>query len=224
MIKHVRITNFKSLGDVSVDLDPVTVVIGQSGTGKSNFFDALRFLRDCVKSLNAQFAADTQGGWARIKPVTANGQVSLSFSLRFTGPLDDYSYFLAFHPGLSDQVKEEKLTLGKRVLFHRDAGRWIEAPTVVSPPPPNLGTPVLGAITGVREITRAHLLMGDGLSFFGFSDDVLLAPGRQPDRQTGLTKSGDNFLTNTRCDRYGPTGLGSSAGDGSSAKTAKSVD
>ena len=35
MIKRIRITNFKSLQDVSVELSPVTVLIGRSGSGKS---------------------------------------------------------------------------------------------------------------------------------------------------------------------------------------------
>lgn len=36
MITRVRIQNFRSLVDVTVDLEPLTVLIGRSGTGKSN--------------------------------------------------------------------------------------------------------------------------------------------------------------------------------------------
>ena len=48
MIHRIRIQNYKSLRDVSVDLSPVTVLIGKGGTGKSNFVSAIRFLRDCL--------------------------------------------------------------------------------------------------------------------------------------------------------------------------------
>ena len=48
MLKRVHVRNFKSLGDVTVDLEPVTVLIGRSGTGKTNFVEALRFLRDSL--------------------------------------------------------------------------------------------------------------------------------------------------------------------------------
>lgn len=72
MIKNVSITNFKSLGDVSVDLDSVTVLIGRSGTGKSNFLDAMRFLRDCAKSLHWNQAVANQGGLNRIIPGRAD--------------------------------------------------------------------------------------------------------------------------------------------------------
>jgi Predicted ATPases len=86
MIKQVRITNFKSLSDVSVDLEPVTILIGRSGTGKSNFIDALRFLRDCVVSRSGDIASSIQGGWPMIVPATASGQVNVSFLIRFTSP------------------------------------------------------------------------------------------------------------------------------------------
>jgi recombinational DNA repair ATPase RecF len=48
MIKRIRIQNFRSLVDVTVDLDSLTVLIGRSGTGKSNFVDAIRFLRNSL--------------------------------------------------------------------------------------------------------------------------------------------------------------------------------
>ncbi len=200
MIKHVRIKNFKSLTDVSFDLEPVTVLIGRSGTGKSNLFDALRFLRDCVQSLNGQVASHNLGGWARIIPATASGPVSISFSVRFAGPglAEEYEYILAFrqlppHPG--PQLTEEKLSLGGRVLFHRDAGRWVQAPSVVNVPAPNSATLMLGAVTGVREINRAQSLLGSGLAFYAFPDDVLLRSGSGPaPSQTGLTERGENFL------------------------------
>jgi len=50
MIHCIRIQNFKSLRDVTVDLSPVTVFIGKSGTGKTNFASAIRFLRDYLAS------------------------------------------------------------------------------------------------------------------------------------------------------------------------------
>ena len=50
MIHHFHVQNFKSIVDVDVDLSPVTVLVGKSGTGKSNFVQALRFLRDVLLS------------------------------------------------------------------------------------------------------------------------------------------------------------------------------
>ena len=36
MIHRFRVQNFKSIVDVDVDLSPVTVLVGKSGTGKSS--------------------------------------------------------------------------------------------------------------------------------------------------------------------------------------------
>src|SRR5262249_28282923 len=62
MIKWLRIQNFRSLVDVAVELDPLTVLIGRSGTGKSNFVNAIRFLRDSlnVRQMNVSFLGGPQ--------------------------------------------------------------------------------------------------------------------------------------------------------------------
>jgi len=199
MLKHVRVTNFKSLIDVSVDLEPVTVLIGRSGTGKSNFFDGLRFFRDCVKALNGETASNSAGGWPRILPATANDAVVISFSVRFAAPglAEDYEYELSFEnrPPQNPQVVGEKLFLGERVLFHRQGGRWVQPPSVVNPPPANSPILLLGGVTGVREISRAHSLLSNGFAFYTFPDDVLLrSVSNRATSQTGLAEKGENFL------------------------------
>jgi AAA15 family ATPase/GTPase len=44
MLKHIEITGYKSLVDVQVDLQPLVVLFGPNGVGKSNFLDALQLL------------------------------------------------------------------------------------------------------------------------------------------------------------------------------------
>ncbi len=67
MINSVRIQNFRSLVDVTIDLDPLTVLIGRSGTGKSNFVQAIRFLRDSLNARKHESAAP--GGPHRVMHV-----------------------------------------------------------------------------------------------------------------------------------------------------------
>jgi predicted ATPase len=45
VIKRVRLHNFKSFADTTVDLAPISFIFGANAVGKSNLFDALRFLR-----------------------------------------------------------------------------------------------------------------------------------------------------------------------------------
>lgn len=46
MIKRVIIKNYKSIGQCDVKLGNLTVLVGKNGSGKSNFVDALKFIRD----------------------------------------------------------------------------------------------------------------------------------------------------------------------------------
>ena len=54
MISRIRVQNFKSIADVNVELSPVTVLVGRSGTGKSSFVQAIRFLRDVLVAQQPQ--------------------------------------------------------------------------------------------------------------------------------------------------------------------------
>ena len=47
-LRRVRIRNYKSIAFCDVALEPLTILVGRNATGKSNFLDALGFLRDVV--------------------------------------------------------------------------------------------------------------------------------------------------------------------------------
>ena len=47
-INSITIRNFRNLADVTVDMEDLTVLVGANGTGKSNFLNALRFVRDVI--------------------------------------------------------------------------------------------------------------------------------------------------------------------------------
>jgi predicted ATPase len=191
MIKRVRISNYKSLADVSVDLDPVTVLIGRSGAGKSNFVEALRWLRDFLMSRNEQC------DWSRVLCATTRGPMALAFDLVFDTPGIDreFSYTLRFEQQREQQppqFAEERLCLGGNVLYHQQAGKWVQPPPLVNPPPP--GSVVLGALTGVQEVTVAHLVLTDGIGCYAFPDSVLTPGNNLQIRGSGLGDNGGNFL------------------------------
>jgi predicted ATPase len=52
MIRRVRIQGYKSLKDIEIGLQPLTVFIGPNAAGKSNLFDALGLLSRAVTSQN----------------------------------------------------------------------------------------------------------------------------------------------------------------------------
>jgi predicted ATPase len=60
-IRLVQIKNYKSVEAVSVELEPFTVFVGANGSGKSNFLDALAFVRECVSD-SVELALRNRGG------------------------------------------------------------------------------------------------------------------------------------------------------------------
>lgn len=44
MLKHIEIKGYRSLKDVSLDMEPLTVLIGPNASGKSNFMDVFALL------------------------------------------------------------------------------------------------------------------------------------------------------------------------------------
>jgi predicted ATPase len=64
-LRRVRIRGYKSIAFCDVALQPLTVLVGRNGAGKSNFLDALGFLRDALET-NVSEAAKRRGGWSSI--------------------------------------------------------------------------------------------------------------------------------------------------------------
>jgi len=61
MIKRIKIRDFKSIREADLELGPVTVLVGRSGTGKSNLVQAIRFLRNLLLDQNE--AISYEFGW-----------------------------------------------------------------------------------------------------------------------------------------------------------------
>ena len=50
-ITRVWAKNFRSIADVSFELDPLTILVGPNASGKSNLLDILRFIKDALRDL-----------------------------------------------------------------------------------------------------------------------------------------------------------------------------
>src|ERR1041384_342868 len=121
MIKRIKITDFKSIRGLDLTLDPVTVIVGRSGTGKSNFVQAIRFLRNFL--LNPQEAVNYEYGWDRIVPVgETKPRTSIEVTFSVPGEERDYNYRFGFSNAPDRQpnmLSEERLSLGDELIFAR---------------------------------------------------------------------------------------------------------
>lgn len=74
-ITSVRIRNYKSIRDATLDLAPFTVLIGQNGSGKSNVVDALACVAD-IAEVGRDKAVAKHGGTGAIRNVRDGDGVS----------------------------------------------------------------------------------------------------------------------------------------------------
>ena len=47
-LTQLRVKNYRSLADISLDIQPVNVIFGPNGAGKSTLLDTVYFFRDCA--------------------------------------------------------------------------------------------------------------------------------------------------------------------------------
>lgn len=82
-VTHVRIANYKSIATCDVALGPLTVLAGYNAAGKSNFLDAIRFVRDALEHSPAK-ALTARGGLDRVlfrSPEQQSADQAASFSI-----------------------------------------------------------------------------------------------------------------------------------------------
>lgn len=88
LISHIRLRNFKNFRDVSIELRQRAFLIGPNASGKSNFLDALRFMRDIAKPRGGglQAAVEDRGGYSEMRSLWARGpQNDIEIELTFAG-------------------------------------------------------------------------------------------------------------------------------------------
>lgn len=105
MLSALVARNFKSFEDCTFEFAPLTLVVGANGAGKSNLFDALRFLRYVGDGLNFRDAiegyASSEPGQLRVSGIRGGGRdvarmgsgscvFSLEVSCRVEGDRLDY--------------------------------------------------------------------------------------------------------------------------------------
>jgi len=196
MLKRVRIQSFKSLVDVSVELDPVTVLVGRSGSGKTNFVEAIRLLRNYLTLRNDSFIYSAPGGWEHVLSALGRPDSALSYDVEFSvkGRPQQYRYRLRFHTsgaGGTPYVDEEALWLGGQKLFHAQEQKWATEPPVVGIGPEGL---VLGRLMGIQEVSIAHVFLTQGIGCYDFPGDVFKTAPQSEPQVTGLRDHGENHV------------------------------
>jgi predicted ATP-dependent endonuclease of OLD family len=201
MIHRFRVKNFKSLRDVTVHFEPVTLLVGRSGSGKSNFLDSIRFFSNLL--LVPDWTKQRfRNNFSTVCHASGNSH-PLSFEIEFSvnGIENRFVYELEFSRSVTDpRLKQdltpkkltERLLLGDKTLFHQKEGEWhTNPPTGVLP---TLGQIAIGSFPSVSEIVIAFTALTTGIGCHRFSDSVL-TNGKYEISSAGLSNSADNYLS-----------------------------
>jgi len=86
-ITNIKVKNFKSFDNLNIDLEKLNVLIGANASGKSNFIDIFRFIRD-VGEKGLDNAISLQGGPYYIKNL--NNPNNQNLSIDITGDLSGH--------------------------------------------------------------------------------------------------------------------------------------
>jgi predicted ATPase len=123
-ITELRLTAFKSYKDVAFRLEPLTVLIGRNGSGKSNALDALEILsrlargddvRDALEG-NRRDAGPVRGGLEGCAP---HGTDSFEVGVTLE---TEYSQKVTLD--VTVRVRPEVQIIAERLCAHVSGGRW----------------------------------------------------------------------------------------------------
>jgi len=105
-LTRLRITNFRSLADVTVDLKDLNVLFGSNGAGKSTFLDTVWFIRDCaINGVESASSARNHGIGALWEGADEDANISIAIETDTV----DYEVLFGYSSGRIEPFVGERL-------------------------------------------------------------------------------------------------------------------
>lgn len=197
MIHRIAIKGYKSL-DVDFTLDPeVTVLVGRSGTGKSNIVEALRFLRNLLRYGHIGNISN----WCDIRFVEAQPKESdgirLDFRVEYAVPAFStdilYEVCVCLDRHKRFVVGKESLEIGGRVVFCRKEEKWETPPNIMGMVALDSFVLALPRLHGIREVSFAFLALVNAIGLYDFPLGIGKSKPSQSTNDKDLMGDGSNF-------------------------------
>jgi hypothetical protein len=140
MIKSVWVKNYRSIADIKVNLEPITILVGHNGSGKSNFVDVFRFIYDACR-LGLDAAIINRHGMSALRRWSAKGRpydVEIGLTIETELITATYSFILGSERRGEYSVKRENcyikdIVKQRHVHYETSNGSWVYAPKEISP-------------------------------------------------------------------------------------------
>jgi predicted ATPase len=194
-IENVSLVNYKSIGDVSVSLRPLTVVVGRNGSGKSNFLDSLRFIAEALSTTLGQ-AISSRGGPKALTHRQKGSRLRIEIAFRLAANRKA-TYTLELEQGVVEW--EELIIPGSKGLLK--AG-YVRAGLSVTVQVKSAAIPgiavfpdrlALVSLSGHPEFREAFDALSS-MRFYRFNPDAMREP-QVPDDGTMLRENGSNITS-----------------------------
>ena len=124
-LKSISLENWKNFRSLKCDINDRLFVIGANASGKSNFLDALRFMRDIVKHGGGlQYAVSQRGGISKIRCLSARERPDIVIELEFVDEKNiHWKYFLSLtqqsRGSRNTVIRKETMTKDGTICFNR---------------------------------------------------------------------------------------------------------
>lgn len=96
-LRRVLLKNYRSIANCSVELGPLSFLVGPDGAGKSNFLDALRFVTESLNT-SLDHALRERGGIAEVRRRSSGHPTHFGVRLEFELPDGEQGHY-AFRVG-----------------------------------------------------------------------------------------------------------------------------
>ena len=195
-IKRVSLRHFKSIEKCAVEVGPLTILVGANGAGKSNFVDALCFVRDGLRE-SLDFAFRDRGGIAEVRRRSGGHPTHMGIRLDvdFDGYTGHYAFEIRALPNAGYEVKREQchLTRGNEVREFCVESGVVKSCSVTPCPAAVKDRLYLVNASGLPEFRGLY----DALKMMGFYNlnPKLLRDLQEPDEGMLLEKYGSNLAS-----------------------------
>jgi predicted ATPase len=194
-IDQVKVRNYRSLGEVTVLLDDLTVLVGLNGSGKSNFLDVLRFVGDALsRGLDAALIAHERAGIGKVRRYSAKGRpydVAINLMLTLEGAKCEYGFVLGSGRRNEFTVKSEICQVGQ-AGYEIQNGELVDStlPQGIVTQERNLALPLLGDLDDFKPLYSFLTNIG----FYSIFPNDLRAP-QKPGNPYPLEEHGENLAS-----------------------------
>lgn len=184
MIKRLRVNNYRSLAEIDLTLEPITVLVGQNGSGKSNLVDVLRFVADALQN-GLDSAVKTRNGMDFIRRWSTRSRsfdVEVKLTLDLAGSQIQYGFGLNGKQRGEFRVKSEQCSFqgehgaGHGAGYELENGQWVRRLAQMTVPlqSTSLVLPLVSGVPPYEEVYRALT----GMSFYNIVPREVARPQR----------------------------------------------